>query len=285
MLPDAQISLWEPGCAAADYAIVRAPEQLFFLEQTGLKAIFNIGAGVDAVLKLDLPPNIPLIRLNDAGMGVQMAEYVCHAITRHFREFSRYEDSARKGAWHPLRLRDRADFPVGVMGMGVLGERVARAVSCFDFPVFGWSRTKKSILGVNCFAGDEQLGSFLSEVRVLVCLLPLTDRTAGIMNYKNLCKMRPGGYVVNVARGAHLVEEDLLSLIESGHIFGATLDVFREEPLSADHPFWMNPKIYVTPHISAHIDRSSSILQIAAKIRSFERGEPVSGMVQNELGY
>lgn len=284
-LPDAQLALWEPGSPQADYAIVRSPKQSFFLEQTQLKAIFNIGAGVDSILQLELPQDAPLIRLSDAGMGVQMAEYVCHAITKHFREFAEYEDSAKDKSWFSRPLRNRADFPVGVMGLGVLGERVARAACYFDFPVFGWSRTKKSILGVNCFSGDKQLTKFLNEVRVLVCLLPLTDRTESILNTSNLLKMKPKGYVINVARGSHLVEEDLLSLIESGHISGATLDVFREEPLPPAHPFWSHPKIHVTPHISAHIDRSASILQIAAKIRCFERGESVRGVVKNERGY
>jgi glyoxylate/hydroxypyruvate reductase A len=284
-LPDALISLWEPGAPEVDYAIVRAPNELFFLEQPHLKAIFNIGAGVDSVLKLDLPPKIPLIRLNDAGMAVQMVDYVCHSVLRHFREFDNYDEKSEQKVWAPRPTRDRAEFPVGVMGLGALGERVARALTFFDFPVFGWSRTKKSVLGVDCFSGHQQLSKFLKETRILVCLLPLTPRTEGIINSDNLMKLKAQGYVINVARGAHLVEEDLLKNIDSGHIAGATLDVFRQEPLPPEHPFWTHPKINVTPHVSAHIDRASSVFQIVAKIKAFERGHSVQGLVHSNRGY
>ncbi|WP_295528800.1 glyoxylate/hydroxypyruvate reductase A [uncultured Pseudacidovorax sp.] len=284
-LPDAEIVDWTPGSPQADYAVVWAPPQQMVDEQPGLKAMFNIGAGVDAITKLDLPPTLKIVRLDDAGMSVQMAEYVCHALIRHFREFDVYEAEARQGRWVYRKPLARADFPVGIMGLGVLGERVARAVQQFEFPVLGWSRTPKSIEGVRTFAGEARLGDFLVNTRVLVNLLPLTDATRGILNRTTLSALKPGGYLIHIARGGHLVEEDLIPLLDGGKLAGATLDVFHQEPLPADHPFWRHPKITVTPHGSARTLRSESIAQIAGKIRALQAGQPIAGVVDPQRGY
>lgn len=285
VLPGAEISVWQPGAPQADYAVVWAPPQQFMDEQAGLKALFNIGAGVDALLKLRLPPQALVVRLGDAGMAVQMAEYVCHAVIRHFREFDGYEADMAAGRWGYRKPRLRSDFPIGVMGLGVLGERVARALAQFDFPINGWSRSPKAIAGVRAFTGAEQFNDFLSASRVLVNLLPLTPDTANVMNQDTLGLLQPGAYVINVARGAHLVEEDLLALIDSGHVAGATLDVFRTEPLPAGHAFWNHPRITITPHTSARTLRDESIAQIARKMAALERGEAVAGVVNPRRGY
>ena len=284
-LPDAEVALWSAGAPAADYAVVWAPPQQFFDEQSQLKTVFNIGAGVDALLKLQLPPQTQIVRLDDAGMSVQMAEYVCHAVIRHFREFDAYEADTRQGKWSYRKPRMRADFPVGIMGLGVLGERVARALAQFEFAVNGWSRSPKAVDGVQCFSGANGFQDFLIASRVLVCLLPLTADTRDIMNRATLSQLQPGGYVINVARGAHLVDEDLLALLDSGHLAGATLDVFRTEPLPTEHPFWKHPKVMVTPHTSARTLRSESIAQIAGKLAALQRGEPVAGVVDRGQGY
>ena len=284
-LPGATLSVWQPGAPAADYAVVWAPPQPFIDEQRGLKALFNIGAGVDALLKLDLPPDTLVVRLDDAGMAVQMAEYVCHAVIRHFREFDETESAMRAGEWGFRKPRVRQDFPVGVMGLGVLGRRVAKALATFDFPINGWSRTAKSIDGVQTFSGAVGLNDFLAASRVLVNLLPLTPETENILNQGTLSRLQPGGHVINVARGAHLVDDDLLALLDSGHLAGATLDVFRTEPLPAAHPFWGHPKITLTPHTSARTLRHESIAQIAHKIAALERGEAVAGIVDPARGY
>ncbi len=160
-LPDAEISVWQPGAPQADYAVVWAPPQQFMDEQAGLKALFNIGAGVDALLKLRLPPQALVVRLDDAGMAVQMAEYARHAVIRHFREFDGYEADMAAGRWGYRKPRLRSDFPIGVMGLGVLGERVAKALAQFDFPINGWSRSPKAIDGVRAFTGAEQFNDFL----------------------------------------------------------------------------------------------------------------------------
>ena len=284
-LPAADVAVWEPGAPAADYAVVWAPPQAFLDEQPGLRAVFNIGAGVDALLKLRLPPTARVVRLDDAGMSVQMAEYVCHAVIRHYREFDGYEADVRQGRWSYRKPRSRADFAVGVMGLGVLGARVARALQVFEFPVNGWSRSPKSIDGVRGFSGSGGFHDFLAASRVLVNLLPLTSDTQDILNRDTLARLQPGGYVINVARGAHLVEDDLIALLDAGHLAGATLDVFRTEPLPAGHPFWTHPKITVTPHTSARTLRTESVAQIAGKIGALERGETVSGVVDAGVGY
>lgn len=285
VLPGAEISVWQPGASQADYAVVWAPPQQFMDEQASLKALFNIGAGVDALLKLRLPPQALVVRLDDAGMAVQMAEYVCHAVIRHFREFDGYEADMAAGRWGYRKPRLRSDFPIGVMGLGVLGERVARALAQFDFPINGWSRSPKAIDCVRAFTGAEQFNEFLAASRVLVNLLPLTPETANVMNQDTLGRLQPGAYVINVARGAHLVEEDLLALIDSGHVAGATLDVFRTEPLPAGHAFWNHPRITITPHTSARTLRDESIAQIARKMAALERGEAVAGIVNPARGY
>lgn len=284
-LPQAEVEVWIPGAPPGDYAVVWAPPQAFLDEQPGLKALFNLGAGVDALTQLKVPPATPLVRLDDAGMSVQMAEYVVHALLRHFREFDLYEQDVAQGKWSFRRPRLRQDFPVGIMGLGVLGQRVARAVQAFEFPVLGWSRSPKQVSGVRCYAGAAQFGEFLAETRVLVCLLPLTAETEGILNRQTLAQLRPGGYLINVARGGHLVEEDLIPLLDSGHLAGATLDVFRQEPLPAGHPFWRHPKINITPHTAARTLRDESVAQIAAKIARLERGESIAGIVDPSKGY
>ena len=284
-IPEARVSLWQSGAPVADYAVVWKPPQQMLDEQAGLKAIFNTGAGVDALMKLNLPAGVPVIRLDDAGMSVQMAEYVCHALIRHFRELDGYEADTAAGHWSYRKPRNRADYPVGILGLGVLGERVAKAVAQFDFPVKGWSRSPKSIAGVQCFQGEAQLQDFLAASRIVVCLLPLTPETDSILSATTLAHIRPGGYLINVARGAHVVDADLLAALESGHLAGATLDVFRTEPLPADHPFWAHPRITITPHTSARTLRSESVAQIARKIAALQSGQGVAGLVDAGRGY
>ena len=284
-LPGAELSVWEPGAPVADYAVVWAPPQQFMDEQQGIKALFNIGAGVDALLQRRLPQGARVVRLDDAGMAVQMAEYVCHAVIRHFREFDQYEASMRAGQWAYRKPRLRQDFAVGVMGLGVLGERVAKALAQFEFPVNGWSRSPKAIDGVRAFTGAEQFNDFLGASRVLVNLLPLTPDTTDVINKDALSRLQTGAYVINVARGAHLVDEDLLAAIDSGHVAGATLDVFRTEPLPAGHAFWNHPRITITPHTSARTLREESIAQIARKMVALQRGEAVAGVVNPARGY
>ena len=284
-LPGATVSAWAPGARPADYAVVWAPPQQLIDEQPQLQALFNIGAGVDALMALRLPPQLPVIRLDDAGMAVQMAEYVTQGVVRHFRALDQAEAALRQGHWLQPPTHDRADFPVGIMGLGVLGRRVAQALQLFEFPVYGWSRSPKTLPGATSFHGAQQFGDFLRHSRVLVNLLPLTPETANILNRDTFAQLQPGGYLINVARGAHLVEDDLLAAIAQGQLAGALLDVFRTEPLPADHPLRHEPRITLTPHTSARTLQSATIAQIAGKITALQRGEPITGRVWAERGY
>lgn len=280
--------VWHEGdTAAADYALVWKPPAEMLRGRTDLKAIFNLGAGVDAILQLGdaLPAGVPVVRLDDAGMGVQMAEFVAHAVLRYFRRLDAYAMQNREQVWRFLTPYEKKDFSVGVLGLGVLGNRIVDALRGFDFPINGWSRTQKNIDGVNCYAGQDGLDEFLRASRVLVVILPLTNETENLLDKAKLAQLPKGAYVINVARGAHIIEADLLELIQQGHIAGATLDVFREEPLPPAHPFWREPRVTITPHISALTMRNESARQIATKIIALENGQQVIGLVDPSRGY
>jgi glyoxylate/hydroxypyruvate reductase A len=275
MLPEADITQWREGASdklpPCDYAVVWAPPAAMLRELAEVKAIFHTGAGVDALLKFGdaLPAHVPIVRLGDAGMGVQMAEYVLHAVLRYFRRFDDYEAQARKGEWTPLPQHRKENFSIGVLGMGVLGSRVLDALGP----------------GVQCFSGTTELETFLRGSRVLVNMLPLTPETSNLLDRSRLSALPHQAYVINVARGAHIAEPDLLTLIKSGHIAGATLDVFRNEPLPVQHPFWQEPRITITPHISATTLRQESVAQIAGKIRDLQAGRTIADVVDRSRGY
>lgn len=287
-LPEAEVIVWKEGesIAPCDYAVLWSPPAALVPELQHVKAIFLTGAGVDAIMKFnDQLPDVPIIRLGDAGMAIQMAEYVTHAVLGYYRRMPEYAVLARQGEWRQLPQHRKEDFTVGVLGTGVLGVRVVEALRHFGFPVRGWSRSAKSIGGVECFAGMPALEEFLSGSRVLVNMLPLTGETQGLLDRTRLSKLPRGAYLVNVARGAHIVENDLLELVQDGHVAGATLDVFAQEPLPADHAFWSEPRITITPHISALTLRTESVQQIAGKMRALARNEPVADVVDRQRGY
>jgi glyoxylate/hydroxypyruvate reductase A len=285
-LPEAAIALWPDAPPAPDYALVWKPPAELFTRARPLRAIFNLGAGVDALMSVPtLPGDVPVIRLEDAGMAEQMIEYVTLAVLRAYREADAYAVQQREGRWHARPRFAKSTFGIGFLGFGVLGKSVAGALAAFGFPLYAWSRTRKLAAGVASYAGVAELAEFLGKARVLVCLLPATADTAGLLDRATLEALPAGAHVVNVARGGILVDEDLIALIDRGHLSGATLDVFREEPLPSGHPFWHHPRVTLTPHASAVTLVSESIAQVASKIRRIERGEPVSGIVDRTRGY
>jgi glyoxylate/hydroxypyruvate reductase A len=287
-LPHAETIVWQEGepVAPCDYAVLWAPTPALLDGLHDAKAMFLMGAGADALLKFgDALPAVPIVRLGDAGMAEQMADYVAHAVLRYFRRFDDYERQARTGLWRPLELPEKRDFTVGVLGLGKLGVPVAKTLRQLGFPVRGWSRTPKDLPGVACYAGIGALDEFLAATRVLVCMLPLTPDTNNLLDRARLSRLPEGAYLINVARGAQVAEPDLLALIRAGHIAGATLDVFRNEPLPAPHPFWGEPRITITPHIAALTLRLEAVRQIAGKIRLLESGETVADVVDRRRGY
>lgn len=287
-LPEVEIVEWDDngGSIDAQLAIVWNPPQSLFEREKKLRAVFNLGAGVDAILKRPgLTQDIAIYRLEDAGMAVQMAEYAVWALVRASRQFDEYQRLQKERRWERLADIRRAAWPVGVLGLGVMGSRVAQTIAGLDYAVAGWSRSAKQIDGVETWSGDEQFSDFLSRTRVLINTLPLTSETHSILCRKTFEQLLPGACIINMGRGEHLVEDDLLAMLDEGHIQQATLDVFSQEPLPPEHPFWTHPGITVTPHMSAASLRDITIQQTADKIRSFIAGEPVSGLVKHDRGY
>ncbi|WP_217474833.1 2-hydroxyacid dehydrogenase [Stutzerimonas stutzeri] len=287
-LPDAEIQVWKPDNPSwgADYAIVWHPPAALFDKEPQLKALFNLGAGVDALVRIpNLPRDLPIVRLEDAGMAVQMAEYVAYHVIGISRDMDYYRDQQAAGQWKLRRPIERSEWPVGVLGLGQIGQRVARTFAALDYPVCGWARSEHAIDGVRSFAGEAGLDGFLGQTRVLINTLPLTNSTRDLIDYPLLSRLRPDAVVINVGRGEHLVDEDLCRAIDEGKVARAVLDVFREEPLPSEHPFWRMPQVTITPHVSARTLREATIAQIAEKILSLEQGQSISGVVDIGRGY
>ena len=284
-LPEASVRVWEEGEPPSDYALVWKPSQRFIDVQIALKAIFNAGAGVDTLACLRLRKNVPVIRLEDAGMAEQMCEYVLHAVLHHYREFDIYAAQAEKGLWAPQPPRRKADYPVGILGYGILGQAVTQSLTSAGFDVVAWARTPRANAPIKTYSGDNSRIEFFRAVRILVCLLPLTPSTRHILNAAAFDAVRRGGYVINVARGGHLDLDALIAALENGQLAGATLDVFDEEPIPANHPLWKHPKVRVTPHISAATLRREAIEQIVDKLRALESGKAVTGVIATDRGY
>jgi glyoxylate/hydroxypyruvate reductase A len=271
---------------AADYALVWRPDPSFFAEQKRLKAIFNLGAGIDALATMPgFPRSVPLIRLEDAGMAPPMAQYALAVVLRHAFRFDEYAQCQAERRWAPRRPHAPGELAIGVLGFGAIGRVVAKTIADHGFSVRGYARTRHDVPNIRAYAGAAELPAFLTGLHVLINTLPLTPETTGILRREHLERLADGAHVVNLARGAHLNDDDLVALLDSGRLGGATLDVFTTEPLPADHRFWSHPRITVTPHVSGVTMLDESVEQVAHKIRSLEHGEPVSGVVDWTRGY
>ncbi|BEO22724.1 TPA: glyoxylate/hydroxypyruvate reductase GhrA [Serratia marcescens] len=291
-LPQAEIREWQRGDERpADYALVWRPPHEMLANRRDLKAVFALGAGVDAILDQErkhpgtLPAGVPLLRLEDTGMAQQMQEYALSYVLRYFRRFDEYQALQQRQEWQPLDPHSLDDFTIGILGAGVLGQSVARKLTEFGFSVRCWSRSAKQIDGVQSFAGEAQRAAFLDGVKLVINLLPNTPETVGILNRELFAQLSTGAYLINIARGAHLVEADLLAALEQGQLAAATLDVFVREPLPQDHPFWRHPRVTITPHIAAITLPQQAMDQIAANIRALEAGHAPAGVVDRQRGY
>lgn len=269
-----------------DYALFWKQPQGLIKTLSNLKAIFSLGAGVDHVVSSpSLPADLPVIRLEDAGMADQMVQYHLYAALHFMRDFDIYSDQQAKADWtqHPVTRISKCR--IGVMGLGALGAAVATALSSLGFGVSGWSRSMKAIDGITTFAGKETLGEFLGQSDILICLLPRTSETENVLNSTTLSFLPKGAAIINAARGAMINEADLLRALDTGHLRGAFLDVAVTEPLPESHPFWDHPKIRITPHIAAETRIEESVEQIAENIDRINRGETPRGLVNRETGY
>ncbi|MEB5609294.1 glyoxylate/hydroxypyruvate reductase GhrA [Serratia marcescens] len=291
-LPQAELREWQRGDERpADYALVWRPPHEMLANRRDLKAVFALGAGVDAILDQErkhpgtLPAGVPLLRLEDTGMAQQMQEYALSYVLRYFRRFDEYQALQQRQEWQPLDPHSLDDFTIGILGAGVLGQSVARKLTEFGFSVRCWSRSAKQIDGVQSFAGEAQRAAFLDGVKLVINLLPNTPETVGILNRELFAQLSTGAYLINIARGAHLVEADLLAALEQGQLAAATLDVFAREPLPQDHPFWRHPRVTITPHIAAITLPQQAMDQIAANIRALEAGHAPAGVVDRQRGY
>ncbi|MGH6624623.1 MAG: 2-hydroxyacid dehydrogenase [Burkholderiaceae bacterium] len=290
-LPAAHVERREPNAAhdaepRADYVVIAEPCRTVFDAQPAPKAAFTVAAGVGHVLRLsNLPTDMPLVRLEDAGMAEPMARYVLAAVLRFALRMDTYAVQQREARWEQTNERSPATVRIGVLGLGVIGSAVALALAAQGFAVRGYASTPKHIDGIDCFAGAEQRDSFLAGLDVLVNVLPLTPMTAGLLDARVFNLLADGAHIVNIGRGATLVEADLLAALDRGKLAGATLDVFAKEPLPPEHPFWSHPRVVVTPHVSGLTNPDKAVAQIVAKITRLERGETVTGLVDRQRGY
>lgn len=262
----------------------QAPDDLTQL-LPNLKVLFALSAGVDQLDLSRLPADLPVVRLLDPGITRGMCEYATWAVLSLHRDMLRYREQQAARRWQAHLLQPAENRRVGVMGLGTQAQQILPTLAPFGFALSGWARSVHEIEGVDCFAGQAQLSAFLGQCDILLCVLPLTEQTEGILD-RNLFALLPrGAGLVNMGRGGHLVEGDLLEALESGQLGGAILDVLQVEPAAADHPFWDHPQVVLTPHVAAMTQPASAFGVLLENIRRFERGERMVGQIDRNRGY
>ena len=301
---DDKIELWQKAIKAADpnvevfsylephdkdaveVALVWKHPKGSLRSYPNLKYIASSGAGVDYVFEDETTPkNLPITRVVDAMLASDMSEYVIAAIFSFLKHLNAYKIDQFHKVWKPRPYHRISDFKIGIMGLGALGTLLAKDLVRFGFTPQGWANSKRELQGVKTFQGETEFGKFLSTSHILVCLLPLTNATTGILNATLFEQLPKGTYVINAARGGHLVDQDLLDYIDNGQISGATLDVFHQEPLPTTHPFWENEKINITPHYASVSDTDSVVPQIVENYRRMQKGESLFNLVSEMKGY
>jgi glyoxylate/hydroxypyruvate reductase A len=286
--PGFEVRMWdEPGdIAGIEFALVWKPPRGALRGFPNLKAIFSIGAGVDHLFTdPDLPEGVPVVRMVEPELTRGMTEYVVLHVLRHHRRQREIEANQRAEKWDVIETPTAPSRRVGIMGLGELGGAAARALSALEFDVAGWSRSPKEIPGVESFHGDFGMDAFLARSEILVCLLPLTGETEGILNKELFAKLPAGASLINAARGGHQVEDDILAALESGQLSEATLDVFHQEPLPTGHPMWRHPRVTVTPHNASLTDPDGAVRQVIENISRIRRGESPTNIVNPKAGY
>lgn len=251
-----------------------------------LKLIVSMGAGVDHLFRPPgPPPGVPVARLVDTRLTQGMTEWVLLNVLRFHRQDLEYRAQQAAKVWDELPAPETSARHIGILGLGELGSDAARALRVLGFPVMGWSRRPKSMEGVETFHGTDGLLAMAAKADMLVCLLPLTPETRGVLNARLIGAMKPGGYLINAARGGHMVAEDVLAALDSGHLAGAALDVFEPEPLPAESPFWSHPKVILTPHAASITIPSSAAPQVVENIHRARAGQPLINLVDFSAGY
>jgi glyoxylate/hydroxypyruvate reductase A len=288
LAPEIAFEVYRPGhsFAGIPYCLTWKPPHGLWPQLTDLKVVFSLAAGVDRLLAdPSFPRDLPLVRMVEPELTRGMVEYVLWQCLFHHRRVWELEAAQSCATWRPHTYPAPWDRTIGIMGLGELGTAAAGKLLEFGFKVRGWSRSPKTIDKVESFHGRDELSAFLSGTEILVCLLPLTPETRGILNASLLAQLPRGASLINAARGGHLVETDLSAAMASGQVAAATLDVFETEPLPEDHPFWSTDRLYVTPHNASDTDPRSAAWRIARQIARFEAGEGLENVVERRRGY
>ena len=285
--PDLPMRIWPDvgDPEAVRYLAAWQPSADLIASLPNLEVVFSVGAGVDQFDLTQLPDSVALVRMIEPGLTEGMVEYVLFAVLALHRHVLDYREAQYAARWEEIRLVPARNRRVGVMGLGELGRAALQGLKGLGFPLYGWSRSQHAIDGVACFAGDVGLAEFLSHCDILVCLLPLTAETRGILDSRAFDALPPGAGLINVGRGGHLNEDDLLAALASGQLSGAVLDVLNQEPPDAGHPFWRHPRILLTPHIAAMTNPQSAGRVLLENIRRHRAGESMVGLVERQRGY
>jgi glyoxylate/hydroxypyruvate reductase A len=285
--PDVPFRLWPDIGDPADvrYLVAWVPPDDIPATFPNLELVFSVGAGVDQFDTTKVPAHIPLVRMLEPGIAESMVEYVTLAVLGLHRDLLHFINQQKEQVWREIRITPAKRRRVGVMGLGQLGQAVLERLKTFDFPLLGWNRSPREIEGVTCYAGAGTLRDFLAQADILVCLLPLTEETRGILNADLFARLPRGASLVNVGRGPHLVDADFLAALDSGALSGAVLDVAEPEPLSAGHPFWSHPRILLTPHNASMTSPDTAVDFVLDVIERHRRGEALPGRVDRNRGY
>ncbi len=292
--PQLEVRIWPDGLGRVEdieYAAAWLPPPNVLRGLPNLKVIYSLGAGVDAILKdPTLPENIPIVRVNDDDLTKRMTEYVVLHVLLHHRQQRRIDANQKLRIWDNFATHAASAMSVGIMGLGVMGQDSALRLRDLGFRVAGWSRSRKSIEGIECFAGASEFDAFLARTDILVSLLPATAETDGIINRSTIRKLSRRGpfgapILINAGRGRQQVASDILTCLDDGDLFAATLDVFETEPLPADDPLWTHPRVTVTPHIAADSDPEVICVYVAAQIERHKAGLPLRNLVDRARGY
>ncbi|EJL94440.1 phosphoglycerate dehydrogenase-like oxidoreductase [Herbaspirillum sp. CF444] len=275
----------DAGAAEAEVAVCWSPPPGALAAYPRLRLIHAIAAGVDNILCDPQLPALPLCRVVAPDLTVAMTEFITWGVLYYHRDLDRVIANQRNRIWHRIPLAAASSCSVGIMGVGQLGAHVAGELLRMGFKVRGWSRQEKTVEGMEGFHGEAQFEDFLGGTDILVCLLPLTAQTHGILNRVTLSALPAGAALIHVGRGGHLVSAEVQAMLENGHLRGAILDVFEKEPLSVESPFWSMPNVIVTPHIAAAASYDSVLDQIEENIRRLQQGEALLNVVDRSSGY
>ena len=272
--------------AAIDYALVWMPELGLLRKLPNLKVIFSIAAGVDHIKRdPDLPPNVPIVRMHDPYQAAMMSECAVAAVLWFHRAMPSYQRNQLRAVWEELPVLHSPDFVVGVLGLGDIGRDIAAKLGVFGFQIHGWTRTPRRYEGITCNHGPDGLEAMLPRCHYLVNVLPSTALTRSLIDLRRLSMMPRGAFLVNLGRGVHVVDDDLLAALDSGQIGGAFLDVFAEEPLPSEHPYWLHPKVIVTPHMAGELLPMTAAKAVVMGIRQHMAGATLSHVYDHARGY